>query len=173
MYIPDWITSRRVAPMAVFFVFNLSKTSLFKYFFNNEWQSLAAWSLANPASNLSNVAWSAIVGWSSVELSSKFKVCKSSSRTCNEHSVQIGSLFISVGGKSQWDACDEKESNLNRVRRRRRHDRYGIGKGRLDGDGRLTIECTMTPHYVLCQIILRIIVPMGEENRIWQQIVRS
>ncbi len=52
--------------MAVFLPLSFSKTSLVRYFFSRDLQSVAAWSLAKPASSLSAVAWSTILldfGW--------------------------------------------------------------------------------------------------------------
>lgn len=41
--LPDWITSRKVAPSFVFLFLFSSTTSRVKYFFNNDLQSLAFW----------------------------------------------------------------------------------------------------------------------------------
>lgn len=51
-YLPDWMTSRRVDPKEVFFVFKLSNTSLVKYFLSNDLESDAS-SFLKPASNFS------------------------------------------------------------------------------------------------------------------------
>ena len=55
------MTSRSVAPIDVFLSFNLSNTSLVRYFLKSDLQSLASWSFLNPASSLSKVAWSTIL----------------------------------------------------------------------------------------------------------------
>ena len=63
MHSPDWMTSSRVAPMAVLRDFSLSKTSCVRYFFSSEWHSLESCRRLKPAFSLSRVAWSVIFRW--------------------------------------------------------------------------------------------------------------